>query len=336
MLIFHRCAADPIFHGDPELLAKIPQHKSLFFAPPGKGLPIGNLTSQFFANVYLNRLDRFVKHTLKCRHYLRYCDDFVLLSDSRDELFRWEAEIGAFLQRELQLELNANRRRLLPVSNGIDFLGYIVRRDYLLVRRRVVGNLRRKLEQYEQLLVQPMAERVRYLFERSTLDALSATLSSYLGHCNYAASYRLVASLWRRYPYLHEYFAFDPQRWRLVRRYVTPKTFISVRRQYTYFRLRFPGDVILFQVGSYIEFYRRDDAETAALLGLTPLTKTRRGARWGFPLRLLDGYLARLRAANRSVALITELAAWGAVKERGPLWRETFLPPDGTDTLMQW
>ena len=277
-----------------------------------------------------------MKHTLKCRHYLRYCDDFVLLSDSRDELFRWEAEIGAFLQRELQLELNANRRRLLPVSNGIDFLGYIVRRDYLLVRRRVVGNLRRKLEQYEQLLVQPMAERVRYLFERSTLDALSATLSSYLGHCNYAASYRLVASLWRRYPYLHEYFAFDPQRWRLVRRYVTPKTFISVRRQYTYFRLRFPGDVILFQVGSYIEFYRRDDAETAALLGLTPLTKTRRGARWGFPLRLLDGYLARLRAANRSVALITELAAWGAVKERGPLWRETFLPPDGTDTLMQW
>ena len=249
-LIFHDCAADPIVHGDPGLLTKIPPHKSLFFAPPGKGLPIGNLTSQFFANVYLTCLDQFVKHTLKCRHYLRYCDDFVLLADNREDLLRWEEQIAAFLQRELSLELNAKRRRLLPVGNGVDFLGYIVRREYLLVRRRVVGNLRRKLDRYEGYLVQPMeAGRVRFRYDRNVLDALAATLSSYLGHCKLAASYRLVRSLWRRYPFLSEYFAFDSRRWRLIRRYDLPATFSSVRRQYVYFRRRFPGDVILFQVG---------------------------------------------------------------------------------------
>jgi hypothetical protein len=60
--------------------AYVPPHKTLFGAPKNKGLPIGNLNSQFFANVYLTGFDHFVKHTLKCRHYLRYCDDFVLLA----------------------------------------------------------------------------------------------------------------------------------------------------------------------------------------------------------------------------------------------------------------
>ena len=66
----HRC-----IRGDPTLVDRLPTHKTLFHAPPGKGLPIGNLNSQFFANVYLNALDQFVKHELKCRWYLRYCDD---------------------------------------------------------------------------------------------------------------------------------------------------------------------------------------------------------------------------------------------------------------------
>lgn len=72
--------------GAPALFERIPPHKRLKNAPPGKGLPIGNLTSQFFANVYLDRLDQFVKHTLKCRHYLRYVDDFILLHESAEQL----------------------------------------------------------------------------------------------------------------------------------------------------------------------------------------------------------------------------------------------------------
>ena len=67
----------------PSLFARVPRHKSLLHAPDGKGLPIGNLTSQFFANVYLNELDQHVKHCLKARHYGRYVDDMVLFTRTR-------------------------------------------------------------------------------------------------------------------------------------------------------------------------------------------------------------------------------------------------------------
>ena len=106
-------------------------------------MPIGNLNSQFFANVYLNALDQFVKHELKCRWYLRYCDDFVLVAASAAELVAWKARIEDFVAERLLLQLNPARERLRPVDDGVDFLGYIVRPFHLLVRRRVVGHLRR-------------------------------------------------------------------------------------------------------------------------------------------------------------------------------------------------
>ena len=92
---------------------RLPPHKTLFKAPPGCGLPIGNLTSQFFANVYLDPLDQFVKHQLKAHYYLRYCDDLVLLSADRAHLEDWEWQIEAFLAERLHLQLNERRYVLL-------------------------------------------------------------------------------------------------------------------------------------------------------------------------------------------------------------------------------
>jgi hypothetical protein len=152
-LEFHDCTQEPVLKGDPRLVDRRPAHKTLFRAPPGKGLPIGNLNSQFFANVYLNALDQFVKHELKCRWYLRYCDDFVLVAESAAQLASWKARIEAFLAERLMLQLNPARERLLPVSDGVDFLGYIVRPFHLLVRRRVVGHLREALSRSERALV---------------------------------------------------------------------------------------------------------------------------------------------------------------------------------------
>jgi len=144
-LVFHDCTVDPHIKGDPQLMHRLPAHKTLFHAPSGEGLPIGNLNSQFFANVYLNALDQFVKHELKCRWYLRYCDDFVLLAHTSDELRAWRSRIEIFVQEQLELRLNETRERLRPVGDGVDFLGYIVRPFHLLVRRRVVGHLREAL-----------------------------------------------------------------------------------------------------------------------------------------------------------------------------------------------
>jgi retron-type reverse transcriptase len=323
VLIFHDCTEDYLVRGDPRLLLQVPPRKSLRFAPPHTGLPIGNLNSQFFANVYLNELDQFVKHRLKCRWYLRYCDDFVLLSRDREELLGWRDQIGTFLRERLKLALNPTRQRLQPVSNGIDWLGYIVRPDYLLVRRRVVHHLRRKIERYQMLLVKEGPGVRRYDFDQVLLARLAAMLASYLGHFKMAQTYRLCGALWKRYPFLSQYFRVISSAKALERRVQFPMKFSTVARQYGYYRWRFAGDVLLFQVGRFFEFYQARDQEVAGLLRLKPLRHHARGARYGLPVRLGNRALRRLLRLNRSVALILEREgpSLTPVKRRWPVYR---------------
>jgi len=90
-----------------------------------KGLPLGNLTSQLFANVYLNELDQYVKHRLRVPHYLRYCDDFVILSRDPDVLKALVPQIRLFLESQLRLQLHPAKITLSRLSNGVDFLGFV-------------------------------------------------------------------------------------------------------------------------------------------------------------------------------------------------------------------
>lgn len=105
-----------------------------------RGLPIGNLTSQFFANIYLNDLDQFVKHTLRARGYVRYVDDFILFAHDRAQLRAWGATIRAKLA-ELRLRIHPDKYRLLPTPLGVDFVGFV---SFANGRRRVrTENVRR-------------------------------------------------------------------------------------------------------------------------------------------------------------------------------------------------
>ena len=142
----------PFRSGNTTLLAQIPPHKSLFGAPPGVGMPIGSLTSQFFANVYLNELDQFAKHRLKVRGYVRYVDDFVLLADDAATLVRWQGEIEHFLSEALHLQLHPGKTVLQRCTQGINFLGNIVHPEHRLVRQRSVRALRRRLAWFERLI----------------------------------------------------------------------------------------------------------------------------------------------------------------------------------------
>ena len=322
VLVFHDCTTNYVMKGDARLFERLPPHKTLFGCPPGKGLPIGNLNSQFFANVYLNALDQFVKHILKCRHYLRYCDDFVLLSTDPEELRGWRAEIEVFLRERLLLELNPKREHLRPVGDGVDFLGYIVRRDYLLVRRRVVGHLRERLAGFVQRLVLDGPGYRRYRFDAATLDELNAVLASYLGHFGQADSYRLRVALWWRFPFLAEYLGLEQASGRLNRKDRAPAGLRGVARQYRHFRHTFAGDVLFFQVGKFMEFYQPGDVLIARELGLGPMDVNRRGARYGFPVGHVGRYLPRLLAAGRSVTMIGETGRFlDGVKERLPRYR---------------
>ena len=222
-------------------------------------------------------------HQLKCRYYLRYCDDFVLLSPEREQLLAWREQIAIWLREQRRLELNAKRQRLRPVSNGVDFLGYIVRSDYWLVRQRVVNHLRVRLREYQAQLVEEDSDCRRYHFDRALLDRLHATLASYLGHLQQANTYHLCQALWEDHPFLARYFDFDPQARTLVCNYLPPRGVRNIRQQYRYYRRRFPDTVLFFQVGRFIEFYQPGDKVTADWLGLAPLSANRRGARYGFP-----------------------------------------------------
>ncbi|CAI8807049.1 RNA-directed DNA polymerase [Pseudomonas chlororaphis] len=120
------------------LFNRVPQHKRLTAQPAHLGLPIGNLSSQFFANIYLDALDQFAKHTLKARHYIRYVDDFVFLHESPQQLNEWLARVEAFLPT-LGAKLNPKKTILQPIDRGVDFVGHVIKPWRRTTRNRSVA-----------------------------------------------------------------------------------------------------------------------------------------------------------------------------------------------------
>jgi RNA-directed DNA polymerase len=174
--------------------SRVPAHKKLENSPPGCGLAIGNLSSQFFANVYLDRLDQYVKHDLNALRYLRYVDDFVLVHRDRGQLEVWQRYIEHFLATELQLKLKSDIR-LKPLTSGIDFLGYVVYPTHTVVRRRVIGHCRQKLHAWRQQHPQP---------DQRALEQLRSVVASYRGHFSHANSWKARQRIGRRFPWLRD------------------------------------------------------------------------------------------------------------------------------------
>ncbi len=135
-ILFHDPRENAVLRSTAARWALIPTHKSLFNQPADRGLPIGNLSSQFFANVYLDVLDQHAKHRLHARYYLRYVDDFVLLHESPQWLNAAQADIEAFLPETLAVRLNPTKTVLQPVDRGIDFVGQVIKPWRRVLRRR--------------------------------------------------------------------------------------------------------------------------------------------------------------------------------------------------------
>ncbi|HBO4722006.1 TPA: RNA-directed DNA polymerase [Pseudomonas aeruginosa] len=143
-ILWHDPRTDYHLRSPARLLNRVPQHKRLTAQPEHLGLPIGNLSSQFYANVYLNALDQFVKHRLGVRHYIRYVDDFVLLHHSPQQLNAWREQIEAFLAEHLHARLNPSKTILQPLARGVDFVGQVILPHRRIARRRVVDNALRR------------------------------------------------------------------------------------------------------------------------------------------------------------------------------------------------
>ena len=140
------------------------------------GMPIGNLLSQLFANVYLNELDQYCKRELQIRFYIRYMDDVIILCNSKLQLRIWKDQIEQFLLQELELHLN-KKTCIRPIGQGIEFVGYRIWADRVVIRKSTTLRIRRALR--------GMA--VKYTDYKITMQDFSETLQSYLGmleHCD--------------------------------------------------------------------------------------------------------------------------------------------------------
>jgi len=163
-------------------------YKSDFVDDPGfepRGIPIGNLTSQWFANIVGNRLDQFIKHDLKCKHYIRYMDDWIMLSDNKNQLWEWLAQIKK-MTGEMGLVFNP-KTRIYAAREGIPFLGYRVWHDHRrILRKNIVAGRRRLHKQITAL-------------EQGEMDPVAVvdSLRSWFAHLSHADSYHLRLQIWR-------------------------------------------------------------------------------------------------------------------------------------------
>ena len=280
----------------------VPEHKSLFNAPVDTGLAIGNYTSQFFANVYLNEFDQFVKHELKCKFYIRYVDDFVLISSSKKELLEHKEKIEQFLKEKLNLKLNP-KQTLLPVSNGVNFLGYIINPSYRLVRKRVIHNFDEKIKHFEKKLVLQHKQYKQIHYDN--IVELQAVVNSYFGHFRHANTHALKASLLKKYSFLRNYFIFMDNK--AVARF--KQKYIPLKKQYNYFTERLNDFVIIIQVGCFYQILTAQAKKLSKLLNLKLIYC--KNSWWkfkiGFPIHKLCKYITKIINLGIHVAVIKQI-----------------------------
>lgn len=146
----------------------------------GRGMPLGNLTSQFFANVYLNQLDYFVKHTLRAKYYERYVDDFVILHHDRNVLAHFKDMIEKYLKC-LKLELHPDKSSIIPLRNGVTFLGYRIFYHYKLLRK---VNMRKVQKKFECLKRVCLPNSIKY-------DEIYECFQGWMAYASHANTYKL-------------------------------------------------------------------------------------------------------------------------------------------------
>ena len=148
------------------------------------GLPLGNYTSQMFANIYLNELDQHIKHKLKCKYYFRYMDDMVILVENKEISKNILNKVIIFLEDELKLTLNS-KTRIFKDSQGVNFCGYKINEKRLKIRHNSKIRMKRKLNKYKKLLQE----------DKITLPDIQKSIAGWLGYVKHADSYNLRRSM---------------------------------------------------------------------------------------------------------------------------------------------
>ena len=186
-----------------------------FGLPPGKspgevpledrlydvGMPIGNLLSQMFANLYLNELDQYCKRTLGIKHYVRYMDDIIILSDDKAQLRKWRDQIGAFLKERLELDLN-EKTCIRPIGQGVEFVGYRVWPNRAQLRKSTTLRMKRSLRGVMDA----------YSRGDMSMERAADTLTCYLGMLSHTDSQRLEEKILEDFVLVRDAAAMEKER----------------------------------------------------------------------------------------------------------------------------
>jgi len=176
---------------------------------PHNGLPIGNLTSQLFGNVYLNEFDHFIKRDLKIKYYGRYVDDLILIHPDKAYLQYCITEIRYYLKKELQLILHPDKIYLQHYSKGVKYLGTVIKPHRIYIANRSKGNFYTAITKHNKVVRDHKPT-------KEEMTAFQSSMNSYLGLMKHYKTYRLrktfiynILSAWwlnRFYPFKYEIF----------------------------------------------------------------------------------------------------------------------------------
>ena len=157
------------------------------------GIPIGNLTSQYFANIYLNELDHYIKHSLQIKVYIRYMDDFILLTRTKEEAKILKLKIENFLLEKLHLELNY-KSRYYPSSMGVNFCGYRIFSTHKLLRNNSKKKIKKKIKKWNHL----------YKLNKLNIPLAMQSINSWKGHISHCNSYNLERKILNKCDFLFD------------------------------------------------------------------------------------------------------------------------------------
>ncbi|MBO6180164.1 RNA-directed DNA polymerase [bacterium] len=181
-VIYNECSKTCILHSPRWKYNLIPKYKSLWHTSYNKGLPIGNLTSQFFSNVYLNVLDQYVKHHWHCKYYCRYVDDFVILDENPKKLNAIHKDLTRFLKEKLDLELHDNKKSINKVVRGVDFVGFVNKPNRIFIRQKTIKKIFKRIRVYKES---------SDWYNKEKMDSFIRSMNSYLGLLRNVSGYNL-------------------------------------------------------------------------------------------------------------------------------------------------
>ena len=181
-VIFHDCKTKVEIKSSKWKFDLLPTYKSLWYTPDEKGLPICNLTSQFFSNVYLNVLDQYVKHHWKCKYYCRYVDDFIILDKDPQKLNEIHKDLTRFLKERLALDLHQNKKSVNKIERGIDFVGFVAKPYRTILRQKTLKRIFKMIREQKK---NPL------WYTPEELQKFAASINSYLGILRNTNGYRL-------------------------------------------------------------------------------------------------------------------------------------------------